>query len=65
MGYRTDIVEFIGPEHTARNLMIRAVRGGAIGEASAAREYLELRRFWSVQPYIEKLLGERFSRLLT
>ena len=27
VGYRTDVVEFVSPEHTARNLMIRAVRG--------------------------------------
>ena len=64
MGYRTDVVEFVGTEHTARNLMIRAVRGTAIGEASDLKEYKALRQFWNVTPYIEKLLGEPFQRLL-
>lgn len=60
MGYRTDVVEFISPEHTARNLMIRAVRGLAIGEAGPVSEYREMRRFWGVTPYIETALGEPF-----
>jgi hypothetical protein len=28
-GYKTEIMEFVGDEHTARNLLIRAVRGKA------------------------------------
>ena len=48
MGYRTDVVEFISPEHTARNLMIRAVRGAPTGEVAVVSEYLEMRRFWGV-----------------
>ena len=52
MGYRTEVVEFISPEHTARNLMIRAVRGAPKGEPALVNEYLELRRFWGVTPYI-------------
>ena len=64
MGYRTDVVEFISPEHTARNLMIRAVRALPPGEASFVQEYLEMRRFWGVTPYLEQALGESFQRLL-
>jgi SAM-dependent methyltransferase len=64
MGYRTDVVEFISTEHTARNLMLRAVRGAPVGEAVFVREYLEMRRFWGVSPYIEGMLGERFQQLL-
>jgi SAM-dependent methyltransferase len=64
MGYHTDVVEFIGTEHTARNLMIRAVRGASIGEVADIREYLAMRQFWNVTPYIEKLLGEPFQQLL-
>jgi hypothetical protein len=65
MGYRTDVVEFVSTEHTARNLMIRAVRGAPIGEGTLVSEYLEMRRFWRVTPYIERALGEPFQRLLT
>jgi SAM-dependent methyltransferase len=64
MGYRTDVVEFISPEHTARNLMIRAVRGLQQGEVGFVNEYVEMCRFWGVTPYIEEVLGEPFQRLV-
>lgn len=64
MGYRTDVVEFVSTEHTARNLMIRAVRGAPVGDATPVAEYLEMKRFWDVTPYLEGLLGEPFRRLL-
>lgn len=58
-GYKTDVVEFVGTEHTPRNLLIRAVRG-APPDPQFAREYLELKQFLGVTPYIEAALGERF-----
>jgi hypothetical protein len=63
MGYRTDVVEFVSPEHTARNLMIRAVRGAPVGEPAFVNEYRGMKRFWNVTPYIEQALGEPFQRL--
>jgi hypothetical protein len=65
MGYRTEIVEFVGTEHTARNLLLRAVRGATIGDTEDVREYLEMKRFWSVTPYIETLLGAEFQKILS
>jgi SAM-dependent methyltransferase len=64
MGYRTDVVEFIGTEHTARNLMIRAVHGALVGERPFVTEYVEMREFWGVTPYLEEVLGEPFQRVL-
>jgi hypothetical protein len=64
MGYRTEVVEFISPEHTARNLMIRAVRGAPAGEAAFVREYQDMKRFWNATPFIETALGEPFQRML-
>ena len=64
MGYRTDVVEFVSTEQTARNVMIRAVRGAPAGDGALVNEYLELRRFWGVTPYVERVLGEPFQRLL-
>jgi SAM-dependent methyltransferase len=61
MGYRADVVEFVAPEHTDKNLMIRAVRQSQARPASAVREYLDLKRFWGVTPYLETLLGERLA----
>lgn len=65
LGYRTDVVEFISPEHTARNLLLRAVRGASVGEEMFVREYQTLRRFWNVKPYIEDALGEPFQSLVS
>jgi SAM-dependent methyltransferase len=64
MGYRAEIIEFVASEHTAKNLMIRAVRSAAPGDGQFVREYNELKQFWGVTPYIEKLLGEEFQRLV-
>lgn len=60
MGYRTEVVEFVGTEHTARNLMLRAVAGLTPGDPATAAEYQALKRFWGVTPYIEHALGEPF-----
>jgi SAM-dependent methyltransferase len=57
MGYRTDVVEFVSPEHTSRNLMIRAVGGLPPGEPTFVKEYEEMKRFWNATPYLEKLLS--------
>ena len=64
VGYKTDVVEFTSPEHTARNLMIRAVRGAAVGDAALVREYLDLRQFCGATPYIERALGQPFQQLM-
>ncbi|MEO6457849.1 MAG: SAM-dependent methyltransferase, partial [Chloroflexia bacterium] len=64
MGYRTDVVQFVSTEHTAKNLMIRAVGGLRVGDPKFVREYNELKKYWNVTPYLENLLGDSFTRLL-
>ena len=64
MGYRTDVVEFVSTEHTARNLMIRAIRGLPMGEPDFVREYLAMKGFWGVTPYIERAMGEAFQEAI-
>jgi len=49
-GYRTDIVEFIGGEHTPRNLMIRATKTGAKPDLAEQHRYEELIQLWGVEP---------------
>jgi SAM-dependent methyltransferase len=63
MGYRTDVVEFISTEHTAKNLMIRAVRTGAAGRGPAIREYQALVGRWPVTPHLAKLLAEELDEV--
>jgi hypothetical protein len=65
MGYRTDVVQFVDPEHTAKNLMIRARKGLKPGDSRFLREYEELKAFWQVEPHIEKLLGDSLTRHLS
>jgi len=65
MGYRTDVVQFVDPEHTAKNVMIRARRGLKAGGRSFVREYEELKSFWQVGPHLEKLLGESLRQHLS
>jgi SAM-dependent methyltransferase len=57
LGYRTEVIEFVSTEHTAKNLMIRAVRAAEPGDADAIAEYRALRDYWGVTPCLEKLLG--------
>lgn len=56
MGYKADVVQFVEAEHTPRNLMIRAIKGAPTFEARYLDEYREMKRFWSVTPYLEMLL---------
>ena len=64
LGYRTDVTEFIPIEHTARNLMIRAVKSSPVGSPRRVDEYRNLKSFWQVTPYLEKLLGKEFAQYL-
>jgi SAM-dependent methyltransferase len=64
MGYRTDVMQFVSSEHTAKNLMIRAVKTAQVGEAARIKEYLDLKAYWRVVPYLEPLLGEAFAEVI-
>src|SRR5216683_6512399 len=64
MGYQTDVVQFVSSEHTAKNLMIRAVKSLKVGDLKFVQEYKDLKDFWKVTPYLEQLLGENFTKLL-
>ncbi len=64
MGYKTDVVEFIAAEHTDKNLLIRAARRLPPGNVEAIQEYLDLKHYWGVTPYLATLLGERFAQVL-
>jgi len=64
MGYRTDVTQFVPIEHTARNLMIRAVKTSQPVERWV-EQYQKLKLFWNVTPYLEKHLGEEYKSLLS
>jgi SAM-dependent methyltransferase len=56
-GYRVEAIEFIGGEHTPRNLMIRAVKTGAPVEAIEVSRYEEMITAWKVKPALARLLN--------
>jgi len=62
MGYSAEVIEFIDPGHTAKNLMIRAEKGRGPRRAEAVAEYAALKEFWGVTPSIEVMLSDAFSR---
>lgn len=64
MGYRTDVVQFVDTEHTPKNLMIRAVKTAEPGDPKFVQEYHELKKYWSVTPYLEKLLADELRPIL-
>jgi len=57
VGYRVEVIEFIGVEHTPRNLMIRAVKTDAKPEQLDIDRYLEITAQWGVKPALEKKLS--------
>ncbi len=53
-GYSVQILEFIALEHTAKNLLIRAIRrGGKAGPKPPSAEYAAFRDFWHIRPSME------------
>ncbi|MBA3476361.1 MAG: SAM-dependent methyltransferase [Actinobacteria bacterium] len=55
-GYRTQLVELVALEHTAKNVLIRAVKGKPAG-ADVRRAYEELRDSLGLDPALERLLA--------
>jgi SAM-dependent methyltransferase len=57
LGYRVEAIEFIGGEHTPRNLMIRAVKTGATADSVEKSRYDEMIALWKVKPALASLLN--------
>lgn len=54
VGYRVDVVEFVGSEHTPRNTMLRATRSGTGG--GDRDDYDALVATWGVRPRLADLV---------
>ena len=61
LGYKVDIVEFIGGEHTARNLLIRAVKSDSSVSDIDRQRYIQMLEKWQVKPYLATLLEQELK----
>ena len=57
LGYRTEVIEFIGGEHTPRNIMIRAVYTGAKPDSKDLDSYKKMLSEWSIDPALASRLN--------
>ena len=61
LGYRTDVIEFIGGEHTPKNLLIRGVKTEAKPEQVEIVRYQEMLKELRVVPALAERLGDGFT----
>ncbi len=61
LGFRVDIVEFIGGEHTARNILIRAVKTGAVPSDLDKQRFQQMINVWQIKPYLAQLLANELK----
>jgi SAM-dependent methyltransferase len=63
LGYRVDAIEFVGGEHTPRNLMIRATKTGAKPEPIDLARYKEMLAQWNVNPALAQRLAKELGAI--
>ena len=66
LGFRTQVVEFVSPDATARNILLKCEYAVKPGQSGVVAEYLNLRDYWKVTPWLEtrleKMIGKYLSR---
>ena len=66
LGFKTQVIEFVSAEATARNILLKCEYGVKPGQPGPVGEYLNLRDYWKVTPWLEtrlqKMLGKYFER---
>ncbi|MGN0854800.1 MAG: class I SAM-dependent methyltransferase [Kiritimatiellia bacterium] len=62
LGFKVQVIEFVSSEATARNLMLRCEYAVKPGQTGPVNEYLALRDFWGVTPWLETRLRQPLER---
>jgi SAM-dependent methyltransferase len=63
LGYRVDAIEFVGGEHTPRNLMIRATKTSAKPGPIDIARYKEMLAQWNVNPALAQRLAKELGAI--
>ena len=64
LGFKTQVVEFVSPDATARNILLRAEYCVKPGQGGAVSDYLNLRDWWRVTPWLETRLSGLLEKYL-
>ena len=64
LGFKTQVIEFVSSEATARNIMLKCEYGVKPGQPGPVGEYLNLRDYWKVTPWLETRLAKQLGRHL-
>lgn len=64
LGFKVQVIEFVSSEATARNIMLKCEYGVKPGQPGPIGEYLNLRDYWKVTPWLETRLEKTLGRHL-
>ena len=65
LGFRTQVIEFVSSEATARNILLKCEYAVKPGQAGPVGEYLNLRDYWHVTPWLETRLMKYLEKYFT
>ena len=64
LGFKVQVIEFVSSEATARNIMLKCEYGVKPGQPGPVSEYLNLREYWKVTPWLETRLAKNLEKHL-
>lgn len=62
LGYKVQMLEFVDPEHTPKNLLIRAVRSDQAVSDKKWEQYKQFRDFLHIAPSLESMLSDYWPK---